>query len=70
MRKIDVIKMIEKIFGDDASRVVVNMSGDCFRVEWEDGFHSVRVNEKNMEDKINNLYYDVACENASEFGVS
>ena len=70
MRKIDVIKMVEKIFGDDAHRVVVNMSGDCFRVEWEDGFHSVRVNEKNMEDKINNLYYDVACENASEFGVS
>jgi hypothetical protein len=46
------------------------MSGDCFRVEWEDGIHSVRVNEKNMEDKINDLYYDVSCENASEMGWS
>jgi len=62
--------MVQKIFGDDAHRVVVNMSGDCFRVEWEDSLHSVRVNEKNMEDKIEELYYDVACENASEFGVS
>jgi hypothetical protein len=70
MTKNDVIKMVQKIFGDDAHRVVVNMSGDCFRVEWEDSLHSVRVNEKNMEDKIEELYYDVACENASEFGVS
>lgn len=70
MTKNDVIKMVQKVFGDDAHRVVVNMSGDCFRVEWEDSLHSVRVNEKNMEDKIEDLYYDVACENASEFGVS
>lgn len=70
MTKNEVMKMVEKVFGDNAHRVVVNMSGDCFRVEWEDGFHSVRVDEKNMEDKINDLYYDVACENASEFGVS
>lgn len=70
MTKNEVMKMVEKIFGDEASNVCVNMSGDCFRVEWENGFHSVRVNEKNMEDKINELYYDVACENASRFGVS
>lgn len=70
MTKNAVMKMVEKVFEDNAHRVVVNMSGDCFRVEWEDGFHSVRVDEKNMEDKINELYYDVACENASEFGVS
>lgn len=70
MTKNEVMKMVEKIFGDDAHRVVVNMSGDCFRVEWEDGFHSVRVDQKNMEQKINDLYYDVACENASEFGWS
>lgn len=70
MTKNQVMNIVEKIFGQDASRVVVNMSGDCFRVEWEDGIHSVRVNEKNVEDKINNLYYDVACENASEMGWS
>jgi len=28
------------------------------------------VNEKNAFDKINDLYYDVACENASEMGWS
>lgn len=70
MSKNEVMKIVEKIFGDDASRVRVNMSGDCFRVEWEDGFHSVRVNQNNAENKINDLYYDVACENASEFGWS
>jgi hypothetical protein len=70
MKKNDVLKVVEKIFGDDANRVRVNMSGDCFRVEWEDSLHSVRVNEKNMEDKINDLYCDVACENASEMGWS
>ena len=70
MSKNEVMTIVEKIFGDDANRVRVNMSGDCYRIEWEDGCHSVRVNEKNAFDKINDLYYDVACENASEFGWS
>ena len=70
MSKNEVMKIVEKIFGDDANRVRVNMSGDCYRIEWEDGMHSIRVNEKNAFDKINDLYYDVACENASEFGWS
>lgn len=70
MNKNEVMKMVEKIFGDDAFRVRVNMSGDCFRIESEDGFHSVRLNENNMEEKINDLYYDIACENASEMGWS
>jgi len=71
MRMNDVHKMVQKIFGDDANRVRINMSGDCYRVEWEDGIHSVRVNDKNAFDKINDLYYDVACEEcASEFGWS
>lgn len=70
MTKNEVMKIVEKIFGDDANRVRVNMSGDCYRVEWEDGMHSVRVNDRNAEDKINDLYYDVACENANEFGWS
>ena len=66
----EVMKVVEKIFGDDAYRVRVTVSGDCHRVEWEDGMHSVRVNSKNIEDKVNDLYYDVACENAYEFGWS
>lgn len=70
MTKNEVMKIVEKIFGDDANRVRVNMSGDCYRVAWEDGMHSVRVNDRNAEDKINDLYYDVACENANEFGWS
>jgi hypothetical protein len=71
MKMNDVYKIVEKIFGDDAHRVRINMSGDCYRVEWEDEMFSVRVNEKNAEDKINDLYYDVACEKcASEFGWS
>ena len=59
MNKNEMMMIVEKIFGDDANRVRVNMSGDCYRIEWEDGMHSVRVNEKNAFDKINDLYYDV-----------
>lgn len=59
--------MIEQVFGDDAHRVRMNVSGDRIKLEIKNMIHDgvwIR-SEQNALDKISDLYYDMACENVS-----
>lgn len=65
---LDNIKvMIEQVFGDEANRVRMNVSGDRIKLEIKNMIHDgvwIR-SEQNALDKISDLYYDMACENVS-----
>lgn len=58
---------IKEVFGDEANRVRINVSGDSIKLEIKDMIHDgVRIrSEQNALDKISDLYYDMACENIS-----
>ena len=65
---LDNIKdMIREVFGDEANRVRINVSGDSIKLEIKNMIHDgvwIR-SEQNALDKISDLYYDMACENVS-----
>lgn len=59
--------MIKEVFGNEAHRVRITISGDKFKLDIKDMIHDgvwIR-SEGNALDKISDLYYDMACENIS-----
>lgn len=63
----NIKRMIKEVFGDEAHRVRINVSGDSIKLEIKNMIHDgvwIR-SEKNALDKISDLYYDMACENIS-----
>ena len=65
---LDNIKdMIKEVFGDEANRVRINVSGNRFKLEIKDMIHDgvwIR-SANNALEQISDLYYDMACENVS-----
>lgn len=67
-----VLNCAKKIFGDEFHVVRVIQAGSSFKVEIKDTILDgvwIR-SEENMEEKINDLFYDYCVENAAWMGVS
>lgn len=67
MNQNNIKLLIAEVFGDEAHRVRMNVSGDSIKLEIKDMIHDgvwIR-SEQNALDKISDLYYDMACENVS-----
>ncbi len=58
---------VRQVFGSDSHKVRVIVTGSYFKVEPKEMIHDgVRiVSESSMMEKLNDLYYDMACENCS-----
>ncbi len=63
-----VMAGVQQVFGSDSHKVRVIQSGSSFRIEPKEMIHDgVRiVSESSMMDKLNDLYYDMACESCAD----
>jgi hypothetical protein len=65
-----VMAGVRQVFGAESHKVRVVQAGDSFKVELKEMIHDgvwIR-SEASMMDKLNELFYDVVCEDcASEF---